>query len=161
VKHLWVGLVICGLVLGSCGGSDDTGESGQSDIATDEVDESDKSEGASDSDGSSGIVTVGALGLDLPIPVPDDIPAPSDGVFVEVRTLGEWETIHIGTAQDAEQLRTAIKDHAGAVEFGRYDETLGALMFDLPDYAYSIRVFTTDQGDYDTYLEIATFKIEG
>jgi hypothetical protein len=57
-------------------------------------------------------------------------------------------------------LRAAIKAHTDAVEFGRYDESIGALMFDLPDYTYNIRVFTTDQGDYGTYLEIDTFKIE-
>jgi hypothetical protein len=159
VKHLWV-VVVCMLVLSSCGGGDDPPDSAQADTTTEAADDTNTSEGASDSDGSAGIVTVGALGLDLPIPVPDDIPAPRDGVFFEVLTLGEWEAIRIGTTHDAEELLAAIKEHTGAVEFGVYSESLGSLMFDLPDYRYQISVVTTDRGDYDTYLQIATFKIE-
>lgn len=158
MRYFWPGAVICLLLLGSCGGGDDSGESGQSDAASEKADESSSSEGASNSDAAVEIVTIGALDLDLPIPAPDDIPAPSDGVFVDVQTLGEWETIRIGTAHDAEQLRAAIKDHTGTVESGRYDEALEALMFDLPDYTYNLRVATTDQGDFSTYLEIDTFK---
>ena len=115
---------------------------------------------ASDSGGAT-IVTVGELGLDLPIVVPDEIPAPSTAVYVgEIEGDDPYTSVHIGSDYDATALRAALRDWADSAG-ANFDDSLkqALLVTSNPDgtstavYAW---VRTTDQGDYPTILEIGT-----
>ena len=147
------------LLLGmACGGNGDESSTASSDDGgSEEVDAS--------GIGGATIVTVGELGLDLPIVVPDEIPAPSSGVYVgEIEGDDPYTSVHIGSDYDASELRAALRDWAAAAG-ANFDDSLeqALLVTSNPDgtttavYAW---VRTTDQGDYPTLLEIGTVTQE-
>ena len=106
------------------------------------------------------IVTVVDLQLDLPVEVPGDAPAPSNGVYAgEPTGTDPWESIWIGSDFDPEALRAAVRAF-GESTGARYDDLLEQIVYNTTiggeDRAVYVWVRTTDQGDHPTLLEIGT-----
>jgi len=106
------------------------------------------------------LVTVGDLALDLPISVPDDIPAPSDGEYGGDASLEPWSAIQIGSRFDPEELRAAIRAFGDTVEGSRFDEAIGQVTYqaDLDGAPHTVYVWVRTNADIDlsTILEIGT-----
>lgn len=110
------------------------------------------------------LVTVGDLGLDLPISVPPAIPAPSDGEYVGQPPAEPWSAVQIGSAFDPEALRQAVRSFADTEPSARFDETIQQLVFeaDIEGLPHSVYVWVRTNADIDlsTILEIGTVPLE-
>lgn len=157
-RAVLVMVAVLAMLATGCGGGDDGDDSGS------EVSSSDGGEASSSDDGGSTITTVGALGLDLPIAVPADIPAPSTGEYVgENEAAAPYRAVQIGSEHDAEELRAAVRSWAGSVG-ANYDESLEQAVYvatvDGAEMGVYVWVRTTDVGDHPTLLEIGTVAVE-
>ncbi len=122
------------------------------------------SAGCGSSGGGATIVTVGALNLDLPITVPSDIPAPSNGEYAgENEQAAPYRAVQVGSDFDSEELRAAVRDFAESVG-ANYDESIEQALYtttiDGVDQGVYVSVRTTDVGPYPTLLEIGTVDVE-
>lgn len=121
--------------------------------------------GGGESEPEATIVTVADLQLDLPIEVPGDIPAPSNGVYAGQPTATDpWVSIWIGSDFDPARLRGAVREFGEAIG-AAYDATLEQIVYNTTisgeDRAVYVWVRTTDQGDHPTLLEIGTTPVDG
>ena len=147
-------IVMIGCALAACGG-DDSGalnvgaNEGNVDVPT--------------------MVTLGELGLELPIVVPSDIPAPSDGVYAgENELAARYRAVQIGTLYDPTALRSTVRQFAETVG-GNYDATLGRVTYVIEMKGVETGVYvsarkyvqTSIHGDtYSSLLEIGIVEVD-
>ena len=91
------------------------------------------------------VVTLGELGLDLPIELPPDLPAPSDGTYVGDSPEAEpWTAVRIATQIDQAVLDEAIRAFAESDPDAGLDESIvqAQTTRDLSDGRYGVYIWT-------------------
>jgi hypothetical protein len=70
------------------------------------------------------MATIGALGIELPFPIPDEIPAPIDAEYIgENQLAAPYSAVQFSTNMAADTLRSELRNFAETIE-ARFDEAI-------------------------------------
>ena len=106
------------------------------------------------------VVTLGELGLDLPIELPPDLPAPSDGTYVGDSPQAEpWTAVLIATDIDQAVMDEAIRAFAESDPEAGLEESIvqAQTTRELSDGRYGVYIWTRT---IDEQLMVEVGRIE-
>lgn len=157
-------LVLAAGLLSACG-SDDDDSTDDTGVADDPVVVAPEAEpAAEDPEPAVGatleMTTIGALGVDLPFPIPAEIPVPSDAVYIgESPTAAPYDAVQFTTDMDAELLKSELRSFADANN-ARFDEAIEQVTYiaEIDGARYNVYIWVlTSEGE--TILEAGVIMI--
>ena len=92
------------------------------------------------------MTTIAALGVELPFPIPGEIPVPSDAEYIgESPNAAPYDSAQFTTAMDAELLKSELRDFADAND-ARFDEAIEQVTY----------ITEIDGARYNVYVWVLT-----
>ena len=126
--HRLIFVVLAAGLLAACGSDDDDDEAA---VVPDEpaMESSEDDSAPADNSAAIGMTTIGALDLELPFPIPGEIPAPADAEYVgESQNSAPYSAVQFSTEMDADALEDELKAFADATD-AIFDESIEQITF--------------------------------